>query len=302
VRQLRNLLAVVLALGAGLSIAYTYHLVTDRGPEASAALPRRGSLSRALATIGPATDGSPSTTPPSIAVATTDPPQPPASTARDAVARFLELESRQDFASSYGVLSAPDRAAAGSRAQWAANHDELPAITAFHIDRVADHGDRADVVTRVDLHAGLSEVTGLVPAHASANYVAVMEDGGWRVSFADSALTPDYPPDSLAVDAVRAWASRRQRCKHAIEYDGGLLGLPTRASALCHARGPVRVAGPRALPDTRADEPFLAAFGPSVHDWARVVPLTAPVRMDVVVAPVGEHWLVIGVQKASSGR
>jgi hypothetical protein len=51
----------------------------------------------------------------------------------------------------------------------------------------------------------------------------------------------------------------------------------------------------RPLPETAQDQPFLAAFGSAVHDWARVVRLDAPVRMDVVVAPVGERWLVVGV-------
>jgi hypothetical protein len=49
------------------------------------------------------------------------------------------------------------------------------------------------------------------------------------------------------------------------------------------------------LPETSQDQPFLAAFGSAVHDWARVVTVDAPARLHVVVAPLGERWLVIGV-------
>ncbi len=39
--------------------------------------------------------------------------------------------------------------------------------------------------------------------------------------------------------------------------------------------------------------PVLNAYGSAAADWARVVPLTAPVPMNVVLAPIGSDWKVV---------
>jgi hypothetical protein len=41
--------------------------------------------------------------------------------------------------------------------------------------------------------------------------------------------------------------------------------------------------------------PFVTAFGPETGSWARVVPVTAPVSLRAVVAPIGDEWVVVGV-------
>jgi hypothetical protein len=43
-----------------------------------------------------------------------------------------------------------------------------------------------------------------------------------------------------------------------------------------------------------------AAFGPDVYAWARRVPVTGPVALDLFLAPVGERWLVVGAGEASA--
>ena len=72
------------------------------------------------------------------------------------------------------------------------------------------------------------------------------------------------------------------------------LGLPEH---LRHPEDPDAAALRRwadpALGNPEAD-PYVAAFGPDVLEWARVVPVSGPAQIDVVVAPVGESWLVIG--------
>ena len=37
------------------------------------------------------------------------------------------------------------------------------------------------------------------------------------------------------------------------------------------------------------------AFGPAAAQWARVVSLDGPLPLDVVTAPMGDRWLVVGV-------
>jgi hypothetical protein len=297
-----NSALVVVALALGLGLAFGFHATVDddSGTSQPAGENVRGSLAHALANregaISPNTTGSnvaggePTVEPPSAA-----PPTPDA-----AVGTFLALEVAQDFDGSYGVLSAPDRLDATSGVAWSAQHAGLPSITGYEITAVQQHDDRADVSARVQLRPELTANAGLVPDRATAIFSTVAEDGGWRVAYSDSTLVPQYAPAARAPSAVKSWVRARQACRTAAEYDGGLVGAPARADALCRARGSVRLGGVRTLPETAQDQPFLAAFGSAVHDWARVVHVDAPVRMDVVVAPVGERWLVVGVLPALS--
>src|SRR5262249_23270977 len=207
----------------------------------------------------------------------------------------LDAEVARQYGVSYGLLSAPDRVDHNSRAQWTTDHADLPTIAGFDLDAVQLHDGRADVAVSLRLHAQLNPSDGLVPARARATYVAVAEDGGWRVAFAQSSLAAQYPSPAAAPVAVREWAHARMHCAHAPEFVGGLLGAAARADALCGARGAIHVGRAVRLPETDQDQPFLAAFGSEVHEWARVVAVDAPVRLRVVVAPLGERWLVVGV-------
>jgi hypothetical protein len=302
-RALVNTLMIAGALALGLGVAFGFHVLTDREQDATAAGANvRGALANALASQGGASDESAFPTPEWDAATAADAPDAPASSPDDAVRRFLDFEVARDYDASYGLLSTDDRAQAVSRAGWSAAHADLPAITGYTLGPAEVATDRADVPVDVRLRAALTPSTGLVPARASARFSAVAEDGGWRVAFDESTITPRFLPDARAPEAVRTWARARVRCHRAREYVGGLVGAPTRADTLCRADGPIRSGPPRRLPDTAQDQPFLAAFGGEVHEWARVVRLESPVRMDVVVAPVGQQWLVVGVLQAPSER
>jgi hypothetical protein len=289
---------VLAALALGLGLAFAFHATVDgaSGTSVPSGANVRGSLAHALANR----EGSIGDAPVRGGAASIEPPSRALSTPGEAVGTFLALEVAQDFDGSYGVLSEPDRSSATSRAAWAAEHAALPAVTGYEITSVQQHDGRADVSVQLHLRPQLSVAAGLVPDRATASFATIAEDGGWRVAFGETTLVPHYAAEARAPSAVRDWARARQRCRNAPEYDGGLTGAPARAEALCGARGLVRTGGIRTLPETAQDQPFLAAFGTTVHDWARVVRLDAPVRMDVVVAPVGERWLVVGVLPALS--
>ena len=207
----------------------------------------------------------------------------------------MAAEARGDFAASHAMLSAGDRLRYASIPTWVAAHKALLPVTALQVGQVSGGDQRAEVVGTAELRSSLDEVLGLVPARARATWVAVAEDGGWRVAHGESRLDPLYPPDAAAPQAVEAWARARTSCEAAPEYEGGLVGAPALAERLCRAPGGVRV-GPPALLDEEVDAtPVLAAFGPDATAWARVVELHAPHRLRVVVAPVGDTWLVVGV-------
>jgi hypothetical protein len=290
------------ALAFGIGLAFGAHELTDNTTSAPAPVANvRGAIARALAN-DVAGDAVPAGQAPADTASASDPPDAPATTPRDAVHAFLDAEVAHRYDASYGLLSAPDREQQVSRSAWAANHADLPTITSYSIDGAQLRDGRADVAVRLRLHAELSATDGLVPDRARATYAAVAEDGGWRVAFGDSSLEPQYPSTAAAPDAVRAWVRARTQCRHAPEFVGGLLGAPARADRLCGARGSIHVGRVRRLPETAQDQPFLAAFGSAVHDWARVVAVDAPVRLHVVVAPVGEQWLVVGVLPTPSER
>jgi hypothetical protein len=229
-----------------------------------------------------------------------EPPDAAAPSPTAAVTAFLAAEVAGRFDASYGLLSADDRARAGGRLPWSENHANLPPVTGFAIDSVVVAGDEATVATRIDLRSSLDEVVGLVPAHALASWSSVREDGGWRVAYARSRLIPQYPSDALASDAAREWVTARQACHQAAEWSGGLVGSDAPARRLCRARSAVAVGAATQLPDDTSASDVAAAFGPDVYAWARLVPVTEPARLELIVAPIGERWLVIGVRAASA--
>jgi hypothetical protein len=161
---------------------------------------------------------------------------------------------------------------------------------------------RAEAGSSLDLVPVLDEVVGLVPAHATATWVAVHEGGVWRVSLEDSSLQPVWPSDATAAAAVEDWARARQECQsgEAIgEFAGGVLGSPAIADALCKRDGDVRVGGAEQLDGTDG-APVFAAFGAEAQAWARVVEVSDPTPLRAVVAPLGDTWLVVAVLPAPS--
>jgi hypothetical protein len=310
-RALVHSVMIVGALALGLGLAFGVHVVADHEREPSVASANvRGALARALASQGgvsgdgdtslatAASDGQSASAP----VDEPDAPDAAASSPDEAVRRFLDFELARDFEASYGLLGTADRARAVTRAGWSEAHADVPVITGYALGTPEVVNGRTEVPAEVMLRAALTPGAGIVPSRATVRFHAVAEDGGWRVAFDESRLVPHFPADIRAPAAVRAWAQTRVRCQQPREYAAGLIGAAARADALCGSDGPIRTGRARRLPETAQDQPFLAAFGGEVHDWARVVRVESPVPMDVVVAPLGEQWLVVGVLQAPLER
>ncbi len=128
------------------------------------------------------------------------------------------------------------------------------------------------------------------------------DDGTWRVDFTGSRLVPLYPDADAAVAAAEAWATATVAC----EDPGALLavdppyGSPILSERLCGATDDVAFGDLGRLPETGGSSDLVAAFGPDVVGWARVVPITSPVELDVVLAPVNDAWVVVGVLPSGS--
>lgn len=288
-------MVVVLGIALGFAAVALPRILDDRDDRTGRANPRVGlgdvADSRRQAGASVLTDA-----------AEAEPAGAPASTPFAAVEQFLTAEAAGDFATSYGLLSAADRRALGSPAEWTTAHGHLPRITAYTLGAVDAGPARAEVAAGVELEAELDEIVGLVPAKADATWVAGAEDGGWRVAFAESTLVPRYPPEEDARAAVADWVAARRECRHGDEYAGGLLGSPDLARGLCRTKGEIELGAVAPLDPGSGAQPFLAAFGPEVFSWARVVPVAAPGPLEVVLAPVGERWLVLGVVEPSPGN
>lgn len=274
-------LAVGLALGLGVAA-----LLAGVGPSAA---PSVSALDL------PARDGADG--PGAVAPAPPEPgdavPVAEATSPEAAVRGFLTAEALGDFEASYAFLNATDRRTRWtSPAAWTAAHAQLPPVTGFEIEKVSE----STVTTVTALDSRLDPVLGLVPARARGTWRAVEEEGGWRVAFSESVLQPLYPSDEGAADAARTWvASRQADCGTQGQADAPLLGNRGLAQSLCEAEGEAALGPAGVLPDGPSTTPLLDAYGPEVFTWARVVPVTAPVAADIVVAPVDDTWQVIGI-------
>jgi len=141
-----------------------------------------------------------------------------------------------------------------------------------------------------------------VPGRATLTLPLVQEDGGWRIAFADSSYAPQYPDESAAVDAVRAWAEARTHCRTAAQWHADLLDSPYLADELCGAEGELRLGAPDTLDALDDAGAYLDDFGSGAADWARVIPVEGPVALDAVAAPLGSSWVVIGASPRGAAR
>jgi hypothetical protein len=213
-----------------------------------------------------------------------------------AVEGFLEAEGRGAIVESYQYLSDTDREFFDSAAGWEAAHaDIFPPVAGFTIESSSTGDDGTAVSTLVEFEPGLDEVIGLTPMEAVVTWGLVKEGKAWRISLGDTAIEPRYPPDAGATEAVRRWVEARRASQPDGEYEGGLLGNPGLAESLCNVGGDVSLGSPGPLEDQVDAAQFIAAFGPEFDLWGRVVPVTSPAQLRVVVAPVGDQWVVIGV-------
>jgi hypothetical protein len=213
-----------------------------------------------------------------------------------AVELFLTAEIAGAFEASFDRLSQADQESAGGVEGWVADHYlVVPTIRGFRFTADEADGPRAEVTADLSLQAELDQLVGLRPGEAAATWVLVEEGGEWRVAFSESRIAPVYLDEATAPPAVKEWTANRQACQPQPEGEPALLGFPALADRLCGAEGQVAVGPPSLLEDAADASPFLAAFGPEVGLWARVVSVETPIDLRVVAAPVGERWVVIGV-------
>jgi hypothetical protein len=214
-----------------------------------------------------------------------------AATPTEAVQSFVRAEIDGRYADSLAILVDEERARLGPAELWEASHAQLPA----YLDLTVDATDGARVSTTVTLEPNLDEVTGLTPARQRIVWTTQQEGAGWRVSTNGTEVQPIYPDQSGAATAALAWVQARQSCQRGEQYQGNLLGQPDVADALCGTTAGATVTTTNTLATYSNPTTVISAFGPEASEWARVVRVTGPASIDVVTAPLGDHWVVVGV-------
>ncbi len=214
-----------------------------------------------------------------------------ATSAREAVQSYLDAERLGRSADSYQMLSAADRSAIGSESDWSDGVDGRPHITSYELDTTTTD----PIVTEVQLAALVDEINGVVPSAATITWKTVQVSGYWFVDLGHSKFVAHYPDEQGAVATALTWVQAQQACDVGPQYAGSLIGQPDLAAGLCHKNGAFTAGAPTTL-DTFIDPlAITTAFGPDAPAWARVVTLDGPDRLEVVTAPLGDHWVVVGI-------
>lgn len=227
------------------------------------------------------------------------PPAPAGATGpAEAVEEFLAAEADADWAASWDLLSQSDRDRLGSVSVWEGQRPYLVPIVGATVGEVVSEGARATVSADLRLRSSLDLINGLVPARATSSWVAVREDGGWYVDHANSTYTPVYPDEAGIVPATQAWIADAIACR---TPDRRPLGTAALVQSLCGAAGgdvpsgAVAVGDVGPLPEFDEVGPFVEAWGPETHGWARVATVDEPIQIRAVLAPLGDEWVVVGV-------
>ncbi len=226
---------------------------------------------------------------PFVSTAAVEPAASPASSASEAVTRYVAAEANGDWVASYALLADADRTRVGSLAAWMDEaEDRLPLVSLADVAM-----DGSTVVTTALLDARLDEAR-FVPGRARIEWRPVAVDGGWLVSPTATRVVAQLPPDAAATSVAATWLEGRQRGETVDQYAGSLLGQPALAERL--PGGAFKVGAPVALDGAPDPQVAIHAFGPDASRFVRAVPVDGPVRLVVLVAPNGDVWEVVGVQ------
>jgi hypothetical protein len=285
----RRPLVRAVAVGVvGLAVGIGATLATGR----LAGHPERAASVQRLDLPGPADQGAPG---PVRAAAPVR-----AGTARAAVRRFLEAGAAGDLATAHGLLDEAGRRRYPKLARWTRAQADRAEVTGVRVggQRRAGPG-QVDVTVTLSHPPAIDPFAGLVPARTVERWRASRQGGRWRVAAEALSVRAELPGDDRAPAAVTGWVQRLLDCDSqgaaALQAAAELYGPADLAAAPCRRRGRWTVAAPQGFEAAVDPQPYVAAFGPEVAGWARLVPVQGPgTRFHVVVGPLGDGWRVLG--------
>lgn len=160
--------------------------------------------------------------------------------------------------------------------------------------------DRVEIEVTSSQQPALDPTRGLVPARSSSLWQVERQGGVWRVAADPLSVIPHLPEPNEAVGVVKGWLDRLRDCDRAAaassQVSPYLYGPRSFVEAPCERRGAWAVGDVAGLGAATDPADLVAAFGPGVGGWARLVKVEGPeTRFYAVVAPVGEGWQIAGV-------
>ncbi len=208
---------------------------------------------------------------------------------------FLDAIVEGDAVTAFPLLAKKDRNFFGSPEQFGAS---LARAAPWLDAQFTTAGSK--VVATVQRTPELDDALGLITADSTVTLSAVEESGVWHIDWRNRIASAEPTlSDARATGDVLRWAQARQACRPVadLEQATGLTGVAGFAPALCGAKGAVSVGDVATLEELDDPGLFIDAFGGDVLRWGRVVTLRAPIDMRVVVAPIGDRWVVVGLDR-----
>ena len=223
--------------------------------------------------------------------------------ARAAIIAFLRPLSEGRPEQAYALLDEASRRRFPTLASWMRAQADRAMPVTFEVGAARPSPERPGAI-EFDLSAthppSVDAIRGLVPARSASSWLVRSEAGAWRVSSDPLSFRPVLPPEELATDAVQSWVSLMAACDTPaaaqLQVAPNLYGPSGLVRAPCEKRGLWTAGPPVGLDRTPDPRALLAAFGPEVGTWARLVPVSGPdSRFLAAVAPMGDGWQVMGV-------
>ncbi len=282
-------------VGAGLALGVAGYSVFD-GDDRPSYQPHAPSVSAfSFSTSVPEAPPRPPEVIPALAAEPAD--------ASGAVTAFLQplTDGRPELA--YPLLDEPSRRRFPTLASWAQAQVDRTQLVTIEVGASRPSRERSGAV-EVEVSAthrpSLDSIRGLVPARSTSTWLARREGDAWRVSAEPMSFRPVLPAEEGAKIVVQSWVSLLAACDAPaavhLQVSPRLYGPSSLVTMPCERRGAWTAGEPVGLdraPDART---FLAAFGPGVGAWARLVPVRGPEgRFLAAVAPMGDGWQVMGV-------
>lgn len=225
-------------------------------------------------------------------------------TAESALASFLQAVTDGRPEASHALLDAPSRRRYPSPSSWSRAQADLARPVGFEIGPArgafAADGDVVEIEVTSTHRPSLDAFRGLVPGRSQSLWQVRREQDGWRVAAEPLSVRPVLPPDAGAPETVRGWVGRLQACDRdgaaVLQVSTYLYGPADFVRAPCEKKGQWSIGNVVGLDKAPDPSDMLAAFGPGVGAWTRLVPVDGPGgRFFAIVAPMGDVWQVAGV-------
>lgn len=220
-----------------------------------------------------------------------------------AVAAFLKplADGKPELA--YPLLDQASRRRYPTQASWVRALVDQPQPVTFQLgaSRASiEQPGAVEIEVSATHRPSLDSIRGLIPGRSQSLRLVSREGDAWRVAADPVSFRPVLPAEATATDAVQGWVTKLAACDASgaaqLQVSANLYGPASLVRTPCEKRGTWTAGAPVGL--DRAPDPkvFLAAFGPEVGTWARLVPVRGPGSAFLAaVAPMGDGWQVMGV-------